>query len=735
MLAALALEVSIHMDETELVDAVFQWLIQITNAQLAAVYLYNPERDTLRIASIADTRYGHVGGTMSLDVGVLGEAVRRRTTIYTNDYQASPLKVTDQPLQAVAVSPLIARDQLLGAISIGFETDQKFNEEDIRILTRAASQVATVLDNQRLFKAEEQKTHQLRLLNAITYAANSIRNYDELLQYLADTLNTLFDSAGCFIALWDQENQVPIPLAATTSLRKRFLAMKLAPHTPNFAVHIMAANRPIWVPRVLGSDIVNQTLIEQFSLNAILGLPLTLGNNRLGTAFIGFEQTRHLTQAEIDFSAQVADQISLVMTKAHLLAGERRQRFLAETQLTFSNLLLETTSAAEAGLALLESIGTLMDYDSGSVILMEGNGRTGNIVASAGYTDPEAARNALIPVDEFPLLQELYTTIEPLYIPDLQRHQDWQPGSTPDSQEVHTTFLIPLQHRKKSIVGHVTLKSFQFDAFSPEDRSQVTLLCNQAAAALQNQRLLRRSQRQSAELSAANADLQHINQIREEFVHNASHELRTPLTFIQGYAGMLADNMLGDLTPEQLDAVQIILARAESMNAMIQEMVDYQKADSTPLRRQEVDVYALVDGCIRAAQITARQAGVRFTMTATSTLPTIHADAQQLGQVIDNLFSNAIKFSHVGGQVAVTLSVHEKQIRIDIADQGVGIPADQLDLIWNRFYRVKDTAQKVRGSGLGLAIVHHIIQAHGGRIWAESPGVGSVFHIELPVGE
>ncbi len=612
MLAALALEISAHMNETELVDAVFQWILQVTDAQLAVVYLYNPETDTLRTAAIADPRYGDIGTAMSMDAGVLGEVVRRRTTIYTNDYQTSALKASKLPLQAVAISPLIARDQLLGAIGIGYETDQKFDEEDIRILGKVASQAAAALDNQRLFKAEEQKAHQLRLLNAITYAANSIRNYDELLQYLADTLNTLFDSASCFIALWDEENQVPIPLAATISLRKRFLAMKLPPHTPNFAAHIMVANRPIFVPDVRVSDKVNQILVEQFSIHTMLGLPLTFGNNRRGTAFIGFDQVRHLTQSEIDSSAQIADQISLVMTKAHLLGGERRQRFLAETQLTFSNLLLETTSAAEAGLALLESIGTLMDYDSGSVILMEDNQRTGTIVASAGYTDPEAARNALIAVDEFPLLQELYTTIEPLYIPDLRRRPDWQPGSTPDSQEVYTTFLIPLQHHKKSIVGHVTLKSFQFDAFSPEDRSQVTLLCNQAAAALQNQRLLHQSQRQSADLTAANADLQRINQIREEFVHNASHELRTPLTFIQGYAGMLVDNMLGDLTPEQLDAIQIILKRAESMNIMIQEMVDYQKADSTPLIRKEVDVYALVQGCIRAAQITARQAGVQL---------------------------------------------------------------------------------------------------------------------------
>ncbi len=723
------------MDEAELVDAVFQWVCQVTDAQLAAVYIYDPEVNGLRVAAIADTRYGHIGQAFSIKEGVLGEASRRRTTVYTNDYQRSALKVSKLPLQSVAVSPLITRDQLLGAIIIGYETDQIFTEEDVRILGKAASQAAVALDNHRLFKAEQQKSHHLRLLNSITYAANSILDTDELLQYLADTLNTLFNSDSCFIALWDEENQVPIPIAATASVRKRFLSMKLPPHTPNFASHVVNANRPVFVQDMLASDIVNQTLATQFSIHTMLGLPLALGNNQRGAVFIGFNQAHLLSQAEIEISAQIADQISLVMTKAQLLMGERRQRLLAETQLTFSNLLMETTSAAEAGLALLESIGSLMDYDSGSVLLIADDRHEGTIIACAGYTDPDAARNAIIDIDKLPLLQELYTTITPLYIPDLREHKAWQPGQTPDSQEVHATFFVPLQHQKNSILGHVTLKSFQTDAFLPEDRDQVKLLCNQAAATLQNQLLLRQSQKQSLDLIAANEDLQRLNQIREEFVHNASHELRTPLTFIQGYTGMLVSNMLGDLLPEQMDAVQIILNRAESMNAMIQEMVDYQKADSTPLSRKMIDLSALVHDCMRAVQLSANDVGVTFRMETPSDLPQVFADAQRMNQVFDNLFSNALKFSQPGGQVYTTLAVNNDMITIDVADQGVGIPKDQLELIWQRFYRVKDTAAKVNGTGLGLAIVHHIIQAHGGRIWAESPGVGSVFHIELPIGE
>jgi len=733
-LAALSVEMAAQMDEAELIQAMFQWISQVTGVQLASIYIYDPVTDSLVTAAISNTAYAQVGQRFGVTEGVMGEAVRRRTTIHIKDYQKSTFRVTDLPLRSVVVSVMVARDQLLGVISIGSEEEDSFDEDVIQLLDLLASQAAVALDNQRLFKAEQQKSHQMRLLNAITYAANSIQDYDALLQYMADTLKNLFDADSCFIALWDENNQIPIPVAATPSIRKKFMRMNFPPHTPNFATHVITANRPILVPDVSQSELINPAFSVQFPFRTLLGLPLVMGNKRMGAAFMGFNTIQPLSPADIEVSAQVADQIALVITRSQLLTAERRQRLLAETQLTFSNLLLDTATSSEAGLALLESIGALVDYDSGAVMLVE-NTRTGKIVASAGYTDPEAASNASLFVDDYPLLKEVYDTAIPLYIPDLRKRQDWQPGKAPDIQEVRTMLFVPLQHRREFIVGSVTLKSFQPDAFSLEDRNQIQLLCNQASITLQNRLLLSQSRKQAAELTAAYEDLQRLNQIRDDFVHNASHELRTPLTFIQGYAGMLAENMLGDLTEEQIDAIQIILKRSESMNTMIQEMVDYQKADSTPLAQEEVDLSALVKACVKAAKISAQEAGVAFVMTKTTDLPTIFADPQRLGQVFDNLFSNAIKFSQEGGQVTVTLAAHNKLVTIDIRDQGVGIPQDELGLIWDRFYRVKGMAKKVEGTGLGLAIVRHIIQAHGGRIWAESPGIGSVFHIELPISE
>ncbi len=216
-------------------------------------------------------------------------------------------------------------------------------------------------------------------------------------------------------------------------------------------------------------------------------------------------------------------------------------------------------------------------------------------------------------------------------------------------------------------------------------------------------------------------------------MHNASHELRTPLTFIQGYAGMLTDGMLGDLSAEQYEAAKIILERAESMNKMIEEMVTNQETDTPPLLRTQADVAALVKKCTTAAKLTAAAAGVQFDIKISSELPRIQIDVQRMGQVIDNLLTNAVKFSPDGGIVTISLTTRGNTLIMQVADQGLGIPADQLNRIWDRFYRVEESAKQVSGRGLGLNIVRHIVEAHGGHVWAESPGKGSVFHVELPI--
>lgn len=264
-------------------------------------------------------------------------------------------------------------------------------------------------------------------------------------------------------------------------------------------------------------------------------------------------------------------------------------------------------------------------------------------------------------------------------------------------------------------------------------RKALTALAELASAAIYKTRLLANAQQRTVELVQAYEELQDLDRIRNDFIHTASHELRTSLTYIRGYADMVHEGMLGETSPDQQEAIEVIQERTEAMVHLIQDLVDFRSMEQRPLDLQPTDVAFIVRTCVRAAQVAAEKGLVFIDWEASTPLPTIQADSKRLTQVIDNLLSNAIKFSPDGGHVQIRLYATETYLQIQMTDEGVGIPADQIRHIWDRFYRVPDMADRVHGTGLGLAIVRSVVEAHGGNVWAESSPRGSTFYVSLPV--
>jgi signal transduction histidine kinase len=142
-----------------------------------------------------------------------------------------------------------------------------------------------------------------------------------------------------------------------------------------------------------------------------------------------------------------------------------------------------------------------------------------------------------------------------------------------------------------------------------------------------------------------------------------------------------------------------------------------------------------VDASVALAFAAAESAGIRITVSSPADLPPISGDARRLGQVLDNLLGNAIKFSPAGGEVNVTIVQHATRVTVSISDQGIGISATDLPRIWERFYQAEASAtRRFAGSGLGLAIVKRIVEAHSGDVGViSSPGQGSTFSFTLPI--
>jgi signal transduction histidine kinase len=174
---------------------------------------------------------------------------------------------------------------------------------------------------------------------------------------------------------------------------------------------------------------------------------------------------------------------------------------------------------------------------------------------------------------------------------------------------------------------------------------------------------------------------------------------------------------------------------AQRLNRMIDEMLDLDRMESgrMTIHPEKMDLNTVVDEAVSRVRPNAPNHTLQVDLQ--SDLPSIKADRDRLTQVAANLLSNAVKYSPTGGRITVTTRADGDQLRLDVRDEGLGIPPDALETIFERYSRVDSQATKdIPGTGLGLPIVRQIVQLHGGRVWAESElGRGSVFHVLLPL--
>jgi len=231
-------------------------------------------------------------------------------------------------------------------------------------------------------------------------------------------------------------------------------------------------------------------------------------------------------------------------------------------------------------------------------------------------------------------------------------------------------------------------------------------------------------------------ELHRLERVRRDFVSNISHELRTPLASLQALTETLRDGALDDPTaaPRFLDRIE---TEVDALAQMVRELLELSRIESgqVPFRFQPVPVSETVLTPVERLQPLAARSDINLIVDLPLRLPRVYADAERIHQVITNLVHNALKFSPAGGSVKISADarLEGQQVKISVSDAGIGVPAEDMDRIFERFYKT-DRARASLGTGLGLAIAKHIVQAHSGRIWADSvENRGSTFTFTLPV--
>jgi PAS domain S-box-containing protein len=239
------------------------------------------------------------------------------------------------------------------------------------------------------------------------------------------------------------------------------------------------------------------------------------------------------------------------------------------------------------------------------------------------------------------------------------------------------------------------------------------------------------------ELELRNREVERANQLKSEFLASMSHELRTPLHTVIGFAELLAEELEGPLNEKQKRFIGHIHKDSMHLLELINDILDLSKIEAGRLKihREALDVAAAVEEAISSIRPGAEAKSIAV-MFAVPPIPPVMADRVRLKQILYNLLSNAVKFTPEGGTIRVEAELRDGFIEIAVTDSGIGIPRDQQEAVFDKFYQLGATTKGVReGTGLGLAITKALIEEHGGRIWVNSElGQGSRFTFTIAIG-
>lgn len=274
---------------------------------------------------------------------------------------------------------------------------------------------------------------------------------------------------------------------------------------------------------------------------------------------------------------------------------------------------------------------------------------------------------------------------------------------------------VPVVSQTGIVIGGLFFGHHQAAMFTEDHERLVSAIASQAGIALENARLYE--------------EIQNLNNKKDEFIGFASHELKTPITTISGYIQM------SERSPELMASfMPKISKQVNRLSAIVSDLLDVSKieAGKLELNLSHSSLLTILKDSVESVIPLSETHQVEFSPPGQDEM--ILVDAQKISQVISNLLTNAIKYSPQNSTVSLTAFRIGDKIQVDVQDHGIGIAHEHMENIFNRFYRVSSTRNRVQGLGIGLYLSREIIEAHRGKIWVESEeGKGSVFHVSFPI--
>jgi len=388
------------------------------------------------------------------------------------------------------------------------------------------------------------------------------------------------------------------------------------------------------------------------------------------------------------------------------------------------SVTLNSTLELEPLLAyILDTAAELLDCAAVSILLYDEKNEQLRFAAATG-SSPQALAEIAVPLDNS-IAGTIFKENAPVILNKVEQNtRHYTNISEQIGYPVRSLVGVPMQIRTQQ-VGVLEAINSTTDGFTAADAKLLSIIASQAAVAINNARLVQ-------DLQAANAELSETDEMKNRFMAVASHELRTPLGIIMGYATFLKEEAQGDLS----DHASNVLNAALELRTLLEDMTNMnllytgqRDIHPEPIALQEI-LRLIYDEVI----VTTDAKNICLKLTMPDQPVIVNAD-KKIKLVFDNLVNNALRFTPKPGNIHIRLLEMETEALVEVRDDGIGIPPEKLDRIFDQFYQVEDhMTRRYGGLGLGLAIARVLVGLHGGRIWAESDGLGkgACFKVALP---
>ncbi len=485
---------------------------------------------------------------------------------------------------------------------------------------------------------------------------------------------------------------------------------------PGFLRRVVASGRSLVLDDIADAEGLRSFKSEN-ARSAVI-VPIITSTETLGVIEVASRTARKFRMDEVRLLEAIGHQIGIAIQKARLVEEAERRARQQEALNAIAMATSQTLNFEEMLQIALDKVLEVTGREKGYIRLMDPV--TGKLTLAAhrgiGGAYLESLVQELRPGSKS---ERVFSSGAPLVINDAA---DTEIREEARLEGGRAFVWVPLKVRGAT-VGIMNVSTTRQAPFETREIELLQAIGNVVGIALENARLFRQLSKNAEELSRSNADLQH-------FAYIASHDLQEPLRMVASYLQLLSRRYKGKLDADADEFIGFAVDGATRMQALINALLSYSRVGTQGKAFEPTDCEKVLDGTLAGLKKAIEDSGAQIVRAA---LPTVSADPTQLGQLFQNLVSNAIKFrNHRAPVVRITAERKDAEWVFTFADNGIGFDPQNADRVFVMFQRLHGW-DEYPGTGIGLAVCKKIVERHGGKIWVDSkPGEGTSFHFTLP---